>query len=177
VKDDRPEESLPAKWTADDGTAMTLRPIRAEDADMLMSFVQGLSYGARYFRFGHGGIDFSEDEILRVCTPDPQECIHLLVLGFEGESEKIVGSGRVVFEVDGKICELALVVNDSWQRHGVGGRLLVALIESARRRGYTEMRAHVLATNRTMIDFLHHRGFGISDSPDGAHQKLATISL
>lgn len=168
---------MPAKQTADDGLAMTLRPIRAEDARMLMSFIQGLSYGARYFRFGHGGIEFGEDEILRVCTPDPQECVHFLVLGFEGESEKIIGSGRVDFEVDGKSCELALVVKDSWQRHGVGERLLVALIESARRRGYTEMRAQVLATNRTMIEFLRRRGFGISDSPDGAHLKLATISL
>ena len=69
---------------------------------MLMSFIQGLSYGTRYFRFGHDGIEFGEDEILRVCTPDPQECVHFLVLGFEGESEKIVGSGRVVFEGDGK---------------------------------------------------------------------------
>lgn len=144
---------------------------------MLISFVQGLSFGARYFRFGHGGIEFSEDEILRVCTPDPQECVHLLVLGSEGGSEKIIGSGRVVFEAHGKICELEIVVNDSWQRHGVGGRLLAALIESARRRGYTEMRALVLATNREVIDFLQHRGFGISDGAEGAHLKLATISI
>jgi len=68
-------------------------------------------------------------------------------------------------------------VTDSWQRHGVGRRLLEALIETARAKGQTQMWARILATNRTMIAFLLRHGFAVSDDGDGTALKIARLAL
>jgi acetyltransferase len=154
-----------------------LRHVRGEDAGNLGSFVRGLSFGARYFRYGHGDIEFSKDEILLVCNPDPQECVHLLALNIGKGKETVVGSGRIVFEASGANCEVAIAVTDAWQGRGVGKRLIEALFESARRRGLKKMHARTLASNQRMIAFLRGRGFTISDSAEGAAVKLASIAL
>lgn len=176
MKQQRPDDSSDISWKANDGTALTLRHVRAEDAAILMSFVRGLSFGARYFRYGHGDVEFSEDEILRVCTPDPNECVHLLVLKIERGTESVIGSARIVFEAGGSACEIAIAVTDAWQRRRIGSRLMNALFESARRRGIKEFRAQILASNRRMIEFMRRRGFTISDSIDGPSLKIAVIA-
>jgi GNAT superfamily N-acetyltransferase len=167
----------PVDWSADDGTLLKLRPIRAEDAGILMSFVRGLSYGARYFRFGHGDIEFSKDEVLRTCTPDPQECVHLIVLKIGDGADEVIASGRIVFAPGGTQCEVALAVTDKWQKRGIGDRLLDALCESATDRKITAMYGKILASNRRMIKFMRGRGFEISDSDAGPSIKIATIGL
>lgn len=177
MKHELPEDLPAVAWTASDGTALTLRHVRGEDVDNLIAFVRGLSFGARYFRYGHGDIEFSKDEILLVCNPDPQQCDHLLVLKVEHGKESVVGSGRIVFEAGGTNCEVAIAVTDAWQGRGVGKRLIEELFESARRRGLREMHAQTLASNRRMIAFLRGRGFTISDSAEGAAVKLASIAL
>lgn len=42
----------PETWVAGDGTILRMRPVSSIDAAGLMAFVQGLSLGARYFRYG-----------------------------------------------------------------------------------------------------------------------------
>ena len=164
-------------WTTRDGIEMELRPIQDGDADLLMSFVEHLSFGTRYFRYGRGNFELREDEIQSVCQPDPARCVHLLVLGRTATNQSVVGSGRIVFEAGEKSCELGMSVTDSWQRHGVGRRLLEALIETARFKGQTQMWARVLATNRAMIAFLLGRGFVVSDDGDGMAEKIARLAL
>ena len=56
----------PAIWTLRDGTVLTLRHICATDIELMVSFVRGLSFGARYFRFGHGDIEFSDGPARRI---------------------------------------------------------------------------------------------------------------
>jgi GNAT superfamily N-acetyltransferase len=156
---------------------MELRPIQAGDANLLMSFVKRLSFGARYFRFGRGNFEPREEEIHRVCQPDPERCVHLLVLMRTAADQAVAGSGRIVFEAGAKTCELAMAVTDSWQRRGVGRRLLEALIETARYKGHTQMWARMLATNQAMIAFLLRRGFLVSDHGDGTALKIARLAL
>jgi acetyltransferase len=177
MKHELPEDSPAVQWTTSDGKALTLRHVRGEDVGNLISFVRGLSFGARYFRYGHGDIEFSKDEILLVCNPDPHECVHLLVLKVENGKETVIGSGRIVFEAGGASCEVAIAVTDAWQGRGVGKQLMEALFESARRRGLKEMHAQTLASNRRMIAFLRGRGFTVSDGAEGAAVKLASIAL
>ena len=90
---------------------------------------------------------------------------------------RIVGSGRIVFEAGAKSCELGMSVTDSWQRRGVGRRLLETLIETARDKGHTQMWARVLATNQAMTAFLLRRGFVVSNHGDGTALKIARLAL
>jgi GNAT superfamily N-acetyltransferase len=164
-------------WTTRDGIEMELRPIHVDDADLLMSFVKHLSFGTRYFRYGRGNFELRDEEVQSVCQPDPERCVHLLVLSRKATNQAVVGSGRIVYEAGETSCELGMSVTDSWQRHGVGRRLLEALIETARRKGQTQMWASVLATNRAMIAFLLRRGFLVSDDRDGMAIKIARLAL
>ena len=164
-------------WTTRDGAEMELRPIQDGDADLLMSFVKRLSFGTRYFRYGRGNFELREDEIQRACHPDPERWVHLVVLLRTAGDQAVVGSGKIVFEAGTKSCELGMAVTDSWQRHGVGRRLLEALIETARAKGQTQMWARILATNRTMIAFLLRHGFAVSDDGDGTALKIARLAL
>lgn len=168
--------SLPVRSSLDDAS-LTLRHIRADDTDLLMSFVNGLSFAARYFRFGRGDIEFSAEDIRRTCTPDPDACVHFVVERQHGGQRAIIGSARIVFAPGGTTGELAISVGDAWQGSGVGDRLVRALIDSARTRGLREIHARILATNRDMIDFMRGRGFAIADSPESAALKIARITV
>ncbi|MFO1320703.1 MAG: GNAT family N-acetyltransferase [Burkholderiales bacterium] len=155
----------------------TLRPIQPDDADRLLAFVRGLSYGARYFRYGRGDYDTTEEAVRGVCTPDPGKCIHYVALAPDGDRETIVGSARIVFMAGSAVAELAISVSDEWQARGVGRRLVDALVEGARGRGIAEVRARILGTNTGMIAFMRRRGFAIEESPEGDWLKVAVIHL
>jgi ribosomal protein S18 acetylase RimI-like enzyme len=164
-------------WTGRDGGQFELRPIEAGDYQLLMSFVRRLSFGSRYFRYGRGTFQPSEDEVRRMCTPDPTQVVHLLALQGSAEQRLIVGSGRIVDGPGQKRCEMTLIVSDSWQRRGVGRRLLDHLIDAARQRALEEMWARILVTNRPMLALVQRRGFTVSDSKDGPAVKMAQLSL
>ena len=89
----------------------------------------------------------------------------------------IVGFGRIVYEPGRKQSELTLTVSDSWQRRGVGRRLLDRLIQAARERGDSTITARILATNQPMLTLVKRRGFTLSDSDEGPAVKLAQLSL
>jgi len=95
-------------WITRDGTEMEPRPIQGGDADLLMAFVKHLSFGTRYLRYGRGNFELREDEIQRVCHPDPERCVHLLVLMPTAADQAVVGSGRILFEAGAKSCELEM---------------------------------------------------------------------
>ena len=63
---------------------------------------------------------------------DPH-CLHALAYAPDG---KLVGTGRLL--PDGPIGRMAVV--KGWRRQGVGGAILKALIEEARRRGHGEVK-------------------------------------
>jgi len=177
MKQNIAEEQQAVTWTTSDGSVLALRNLRASDVDILATFVKELSFGTRYFRFGRGDIEFNHEEIRAVCAPKPDGRIHLLILKIENEAETIVGSGRIVFESGSTIGEIEIAVTDAWQRRRIGKRLIEALLEGARRKGITEVRGRILASNRRMIEFMRRRGFTVSDSAEGAALKIARIDL
>jgi acetyltransferase len=89
----------------------------------------------------------------------------------------VIGSARYVTEADRKSCEFVIVVADKSSHHGVGHALMGALIDSAKRQGIGKMWGRILASNLDMLAFVKAQGFEISDSPDGAWQKIASITF
>ena len=170
------DDATPQGWTTDDGDALTLRGIRPDDVDAMLAFVRNLSFAARYFRFGKGDIEFTADDVRRVCSPNPRECVHFVVAK-RGDPDEIVGSARIVFAAGASESELAITVADAWQTRGVGRRLIEALMHGASRRGITQVHAEILATNLAMIEFMQRRGFVIADSPKGPGLKVATTTV
>ena len=164
-------------WHAEDGTVLRIRPIAAGDAADLVSFVQRLSFGARYFGYGRLDFNLTYEQAQLECNRDSARRMHLLVLTEDNATRSIVASGRIVFEPGVKRCELEMVVGDTWQRRGLGRRLLTGLIDGARQRGLEEMRATVLVTNTPMVSFLLLRGFRVPEPADGKAIRVARLDL
>jgi GNAT superfamily N-acetyltransferase len=110
-----------------------------------------------------------------MCAPEPAYAAHFIVLHESNVQRSIVGSGRLVYSPGEKQSELTITVSDSWQRRGVGRRLLERLIEAAREKGHATITAQILATNQPMLTLVARRGFAVSDS--GKSVKLAMLVL
>lgn len=148
----------------------------ASDTALLGEFLRDLSYGSRYFRFGHGDAVLGEAEIASLCSPDPREGV-AYILTCEGDAgTAAVGlAGYCVDADDG--CELALVVADAWQGRGMGRRLIAALADDARRRGLRTMTGRVLATNHRMLACARQLGFEIQPWADSRVVLRAVLRL
>lgn len=173
------EESvdLPAAWTTADGSALTLRRLDESDAEGLIAFVRDLSVTARYFRFGQGDYDPGLDQTLRSCRLCDDEGTHLVALASADHGARVVGSARYVIQPGRSSCEFAIVVADAWNHHGVGHRLMDALLDRARAQGLQKMVGRILASNRDMLQFVRGFGFEISDSTEGDWMKIASLEL
>lgn len=164
-------------WVSRDGCQLMIRPVCPADIARSRSFLRGLSYGARYFRFGRGDFQFAEADLQGLCNPDLHECMEFIVLAQVcGESVEIAAA-RYCIEPDGMSCEFAVVVTDAWQGSGVGRRLMEALIRHASARGLQTMYGQILATNSRMLEFAKGLGFRIEASAQDAPLRLVRKSL
>ena len=86
------------------------------------------------------------------------------VVEHEGE---IVGVGR--YDRTNKPCraEVAFVVADEFQHHGLGTMLFERLVETAKQPGIGEFCASVLAENATMLAVFHGAGFPFTEERIG----------
>jgi acetyltransferase len=168
---------LVSAWQPASGPAVTVRPIRPEDAEMEQAFVRGLSPESRYFRFMDTLRELTPVMLVRFTQIDyDREMAFVATVPRDGR-EGEVGVARYVANPDGESCEFALVIADDWHRKGLGRRLMGQLIDVARARGLRNMIGHVLAENRGMLQLCQNLGFAISDSAEGATVKRAILAL
>lgn len=151
-----------------DGTAVTIRPIRAEDAAMEQDFVRHLSEGSRYYRFMALKPELSPQKLRYFTNVDYDRHMALVATVQQDGGEREIGVARYVLNPDGAGCEFAIAVADAWQGSGVAGLLMAALMEAARRRGVKTMEGLVLATNTRMLKFARQLGFALHHVPEDA---------
>ena len=161
-----------ADWVLDNGVKVTVRPIRPDDAEIEQAFVRGLSTASRYSRF-MGEVSELSPEMLERFTHNhfPHDCA-LIVTAPAGEREKEIAVARYIALEDPKRCEYAIAVADDWEHHGIGHRLMEALMKLARSGGIRYMEGYVLATNRKMLDLMKSLGFEAGPSEEGPQVRL-----
>jgi acetyltransferase len=153
-------------WEFADGTLVTLRPIRPEDAAIERRFVNALSDQSKYFRFMHAVSEITPDMLARFTQIDyDREMAFIAVLG-EPPDERQIGVARYFVDPFDEACEFAVVIADDWRGMGLGAELLRTLIESARSKGVKRMYGAVLAENLNMLKFAAKAGFRVSDNPN-----------
>jgi GNAT superfamily N-acetyltransferase len=74
------------------------------------------------------------------------------------------------------MAEVAFVVQDEWQKRGLGSFLLAYLTQIARQRGVKVFAAKVLPGNRPMLAVFHNSGFPVKTEFDGEAYSL-TVDL
>ncbi len=168
---------LVTAWRLADGSSVGLRPIRPEDAQMEQEFVKNLSAGSRYFRFMNTVRELTPVMLARFTQIDYEREMAFVAVREEGGRETEIAVARYVTNPDGETCEFAIVVADSWQRKGLGRRMLERLIEVARARGLKAMVGHVLAENRPMLALCGKLGFETSNHPEDGALRRVTLAL
>lgn len=168
---------LPRVWKTDDGSLFTLRQLAGSDIPALTAFIRGLSFAARYFRFGDADYDPGGGNALQACMLGPEQGLHLIVVTRQADGDIVIGSARYVTQPDKTRCEFAIVVADHWKHHGVGHQLMGALFDCAKSQGIHTMYGRILESNRDMIEFVRGFGFDVVDSPQGNWLQIATITL
>ncbi|MEJ2508608.1 MAG: GNAT family N-acetyltransferase [Gammaproteobacteria bacterium] len=167
-------------WQLPDGTDITIRPIRPEDAEIEQAFVRRLSPQSKYFRFMQSLQELTPTMLVRFTQIDYDREMALIAVlgnGTEASSETEIGVARYTINPDGQSCEFALVVADEWHRRGIGSRLMSSLIEIARARGLKTMEGEVLSGNAEMLGLVSRLGFTVQTSADDPSVRLVQRPL
>jgi acetyltransferase len=171
-KDDRE-----GTWTLADGERLTLRHIAATDFAREQTFVRGLSTQSSYLRF-HGTVkDLSKKDLEKFTNPDSRNAVALIVLRRGEAGEEEIGVARYVIDPDGANCEFAIVVADTWQKRGIGTRLMNALITHLQASGVKRISGTVLKGNYAMRKFVKQLDFAETNIPDDPSTLLVTKHL
>jgi len=145
--------------TLADGTSVTLRPIRPEDAEIEQAFVRGLSGESRYMRFMRVLNELTPEMLVRFTQIDYDREMAFIALHETDGTQAQIGVARYNMEPDGETAEFALVVGDDWQARGLGTALLRILVEYARLHGVRELFGDVLERNAGMRGLGARLGF------------------
>jgi len=174
------------EWPMKGGGVYTLRPIRPDDAEMLQTFVRGLSQESRYFRFASAMQELPARMLARYTLIDYDREMALVAVvkdrhaaedGSHGEVERIVGVVRYITNPDATSCEFSLVVADDLKGQGLGSRLMLSIIDLARSKGLSEIVGLILANNTAMLRLMRSLGFTVSAFPEDPDFRLATKVL
>lgn len=177
---------LVQEWTMNDGKTVTIRPIRPEDAEMEQDFVKNMSDESRYYRFMDTLRELTQTMLVRFTQIDyDREMALVATLPREIEDnidgvetpELQIGVARYVLNPDGESVEFALAVGDDWQKCGVGRKLMTALIDCARLKGYRAVVGDVLSTNTKMFRLMTSLGFTIHPHPEDTAVKRVVKPL
>jgi len=160
-----------------DGTDITVRPIRPEDAEMERDFIRQLSAEAKYFRFMQALQELTPEMLVRFTQIDYDHEMAFIATRERGGKEEELGVARYVINPDRRSCEFALVVSDQWQRKGLGHRLMHQLMEVARNRGLETMEGEVLSNNTKMLEMVKNLGFQVGNYPDDPGIKQVSMAL
>ena len=147
-----------------DGTDITIRPIRPEDAEIEQEFVRNLSEESKYFRFMRTLHELNQEMLVRFTQIDYDREMAFIAVTGEGEAEKELGVARYTINPDGESCEFAIVVADEWRRVGIGTRLAQTLLESAKDRGVRVVEGEMLSNNNEMRTLAERLGFTVRPS-------------
>jgi acetyltransferase len=165
---------LVSQWQLADGTDITIRPIRPEDAELVQAFVRGLSEESKYFRFMSSMQELTETMLVRFTQIDYSREMALIAVTVEQEKEIELGVARFAINPDGDSCEFALVIADNVQGKGLGQKLMVSLMEAARAKGLITIEGEVLSNNHNMIKLVTRLGFATKTSEED--QSIMKVS-
>jgi len=162
-----------------DGTAIRIRPIRADDLAMHAAFVDGLSSRTGYSRLMSPRKP-QPDELRRMTDVDYRHELALIAVVWSDGAERQVGVARYVrgetpetFDV----AAFAIVIADAWQHRGVGEKLMRKLIAAAVEAGVQQMADATLFDNTAMLALARKLGFRLQREPGNPNVtalKLAT---
>jgi len=144
------------------GMSIHLRPIRPDDGDRLLEFHEHLSPQSIYRRFFFMHLRLSAAEVERFTNVDYVDRLALVA----EHNGALIAVGRYERLSGTEEAEVAFVVADEFQHHGIGTILLERLADAALQSGIKTFTAETLADNQDMIDVFIQSGFHVTSTHD-----------
>lgn len=157
---------LTEHYQLSNGTNITIRPIRPEDAVMEKDFVSRLSERTKYFRYKRALQELTPEMVVRFTQIDYDREMAFVAVTEDCHLPSELGVGRYTLNPDGRSVEFALVVADDCHGMGIGSRLLKTLMQTAKDKGIAIFEAEVLAENCAMLTLAKKLGFSIETQND-----------
>ena len=159
------------RWTTKEGMAVMIRPIRPEDEPLMVKFHSTLSEQSVYLRYFHmEKLDsrVAHDRLLQKCFIDYDREMALVVDRQDPQSgeHEILAVGRLTKAPASSEAEVAVLVSDKAQKHGLGTELIRRLIEVARDEKLKRIVAIILPENYGMMALAKHFLFTVRESAD-----------
>jgi GNAT superfamily N-acetyltransferase len=138
------------------------------DSEALLAMFGRCSPKALYGRF-HGVTDgtFYADQVLAAAAHGDS------FVAWNGDA--CVGLGNA--HVDGDIADVGILVEDAWQRRGVGTALLIATLRRACERRSRFLRADVLEESRFVLRILARLGSATTSMAAGCYTTLVDLGV
>ena len=150
-----------------------IRPIRPEDAPLLVELFESLSKQSVHFRF-FGPLKMIPPGMLaRFTQIDYDREIALVALLGTEPNEKMLGVARVITDIyNRKNAEFSVVVGDFWQGKGIGAELLKRCLSISKERGIENVKGIVLPENTQMLALGKKLGFTAKKSVGESEYEL-----
>lgn len=146
--------------TLRDGTQLTLRPIRPDDAPRLQALHSRLSPESVRLRFLSVRPVLPPDEARRLATVDYQTQMAIVATREEAGEDVIVAVARYSATQPDRPdeAEAAIVVEDRYQGQGLGTLLVERLLPHARQQGIRTFVAEISGENERIMRFVRRSG-------------------
>ncbi|MGE3286540.1 MAG: N-acetyltransferase family protein [Pseudonocardia sp.] len=157
-----------------DGTSLTVRPIAPGDADRLVELHARLSGDTIYRRY-FGVRPALAPSVVARFTQVPEEWRFALVA--VREPDDLVAVARYEGSPGATGAELAVVVDDALQHHGVGRAMVLRLVDVAAVRGLDTLVAEVLVENKAMLGLLRRLDVPFASREGDETTRVLTLDL
>ena len=165
-----------ARETLKDGTLVTIRAIRLDDADALLKAFNNLDRESVYRRFFSPKKELTDAELAQLTDVDFSRVVALLVTKETVEGEVLMGGGRYATDNPSSgQAEVAFVTGGDYRGLGIASHILRHLVRIAHDAGVAHFEADVLAENQPMLAVFRRSGLPMQLWRDGAvlHVTLA----
>ena len=150
-----------------------IRPIRPEDAPLLVQLFDSLSPQSVYFRFFSPLKTLPHRMLARFTQIDYDREIALVALLEPEPNDKMLGVARVITYVHNrKHAEFSVIVGDLWQGKGIGAELLKRCLLISKERGIEKVNGIVLSENIQMLALGRKLGFSVKRIPGESEYEL-----
>ena len=167
-------------WRFEDGTEITIRPIRPEDENRIVSFHEKLSERTVYQRFAEPmplDARIAHDRLVRVCFGDYDRELALVAERWDeaAHEAEIIAVGRLSKAHLVNEAELTMLTADEYQGRGLGSELSRRLLEVARYEKLDRVTVEIVGENPQMVDVCRGLGFELGPAEGGVVRGAVTL--
>lgn len=168
---------LERDWEPAGGPTVHIRPLRPDDLEHELRFIQGLSPETLYLRMQYFASQLTERDLERLLDVDYVERMAIAGMVGPADATQFVGVSRYARIEATTRAECAVVVADGWQGRGLGTELMRTLALAAKARGITCLEGSTLAENQRIGAWARRFGFNVRTEPNSGGLVKVTLDL